>query len=155
VSIDRRPSLDIVPFGVSCAASDEQVEVSLSGADSVEGQLYVLDAVTGDLTEVYDGKSLTVQPNDYGRYFLTTRSDLTAINEASTTKGIVVSVRGHEVTVKAGEPLNFVRSVTLGGETVSAISPVANEATMMLNSGVYLIEAQTASAKKTMKIIVK
>ena len=155
VSIDVRPEIGIVPFGVSCGSSDELVEVTLSGADIAEGPLYVVDGVTGNITEVGEGSTFSVQPNDYGRYFLTTRGDLTGIGETRTS-GIVVSVRGHEVTVKSGgEPLTAVRTLTAGGTTVNSLQPAEAQVSFQLQGGVYIIEAQTAEAKRTMKVIVK
>lgn len=156
VSIDTRSAIDIVPFGVACVASNELVSVKLSWSEERGvNRLYVLDAVTGEMTEVTDGQSLSVQPNDYGRYFLTTRSDLTAIREA-TAKGIVVSVRNKTVTVRSSEPLTTVRVMTTGGNVVSSLSNCGTEASIpMAIGGVYLVEAQTANNKKTMKVMVK
>lgn len=157
VSIDTRSAIDIVPFGVACVASNELVEVSVdqSNFSSLNSELFVLDAVTGEMTEVTDGQSLSVQPNDYGRYFLTTRGDLTAIREA-TAKGIVVSVRNKTVTVRSSEPLTTVRVMTTGGNVVSSLSNCGTEASIpMAIGGVYLVEAQTANNKKTMKVMVK
>jgi hypothetical protein len=115
----------------------------------------VLDAVTGETTEVTDGQTVSVQPNDYGRYFLTTRGDLTAIREA-TAKGIVVSIRNKTVTVRSSEPLTTVRVMTTGGNVVSSLSNCGTEASIpMAIGGVYLVEAQTANNKKTMKVMVK
>ena len=157
VSIDTRSAIDIVPFGVACVASNELVEVSVdqSNFSSLNSELFVLDAVTGEMTEVTDGQSLSVQPNDYGRYFLTTRSDLTAIREA-TAKGIVVSVRNKTVTVRSSEPLTTVRVMTTGGNVVNSLSNCGTEASIpMAIGGVYLVEAQTASGGKTMKAVVR
>ena len=155
VSIDVRPSLDIVPFGVSCSSSDELVDVTLSGIAIAEGQLYVVDAVTGETREVSEGSTFSVQPNDYGRYFLTTRGDLTAISDA-TAKGIVVSVRNRQLTVRAAAPLQSVRILTVGGEAVAAAVDMGTEASFNLNgAGIYVVEAQTADSKKTAKVVVK
>lgn len=156
VSIDTRSAIDIVPFGVACVASNELVSVKLSWSEERGvNRLYVLDAVTGEMTEVTDGQSVSVQPNDYGRYFLTTRGDLTAIREA-TAKGIVVSVRNKTVTVRSSEPLTTVRVMTTGGNVVSSLSNCGTEASIpMAIGGVYLVEAQTANNKKTMKVMVK
>lgn len=156
VSIDTRSAIDIVPFGVACVASNELVSVKLSWSEERGvNRLYVLDAVTGEMTEVTDGQSVSVQPNDYGRYFLTTRGDLTAIREA-TAKGIVVSVRNKMVTVRSSEPLTTVRVMTTGGNVVSSLSNCGTEASIpMAIGGVYLVEAQTANNKKTMKVMVK
>jgi hypothetical protein len=145
-----------VPFGVACVASNELVSVKLSWSEERGvNRLYVLDAVTGEMTEVTDGQSVSVQPNDYGRYFLTTRGDLTAIREA-TAKGIVVSVRNKTVTVRSSEPLTAVRVMTTGGNVVNSLSNCGTEASIpMAIGGVYLVEAQTANNKKTMKVMVK
>ena len=158
VSIDSRQSLGVVPFGVACAGSNElvSVECSFSHQTSDISQLYVVDAVTGGVTEVVEGGSVMVQPNDYGRYFLTTRSDLTAVKDAKADGGIVVSVRGSLVTVKAGEALTSVRALTTGGATVYSEADCGPEMSFRLNQdGVYIIEAQTAEARKTVKIVVK
>ena len=158
VSIDQRPEIDVVSFGVSCAESNDLVEVTVDDSELAlsDGQLYVLDAVTGDVTEVGEGSSVMVQPNDYGRYFLTTRGDLTAVTGVETNGGIVVSVRGSLVTVKAGEALTSVRALTTGGATVYSEADCGPEMSFRLNqSGVYIIEAQTAEARKTVKIVVK
>ena len=156
VSIDTRSAIDIVPFGVACVASNELVSVKLSWSEERGvNRLYVLDAVTGEMTEVTDGQSVSVQPNDYGRYFLTTRGDLTAIREA-TAEGIVVSVRNKTVTVRSSEPLTTVRVMTTGGNVVNSLSNCGTEASIpMAIGGVYLVEAQTANNKKTMKVMVK
>lgn len=158
VSIDQRPEIDVVSFGVSCAESNDLVEVTVDDSELAlsDGQLYVVDAVTGDVTAVGEGSSVMVQPNDYGRYFLTTRGDLTAVTGVETDGGIVVSVRGSLVTVKAGEALTSVRALTTGGATVYSEADCGPEMSFKLNQGgVYIIEAQTAEARKTVKIVVK
>jgi hypothetical protein len=158
VSIDTRSAIDIVPFGVACVASNELVSVKLSWSENsskftvdglqftddglqltADNRLYVFDAVTGETTEVTDGQTVSVQPNDYGRYFLTTRGDLTAIREA-TAKGIVVSVRNKTVTVRSSEPLTTVRVMTTGGNVVNSLSNCGTEASIpMAIGGVYLV----------------
>ena len=175
VSIDVRRKLDVVPFGVSCGSSDEMVGVKLSWSENsskftvdglqftddglqltADNRLYVLDAVTGETTEVTDGQTVSVQPNDYGRYFLTTRGGLTAIQEAKGGNGIVVSVRNKTLTVRSDAGLKAVRIVTVGGETVASAADCGTEASFALaNSGVYIVEAQTASGGKTMKAVVR
>ena len=154
VSIDSRPSLDIVPFGVSCAASDELVEVSLSGTDAVEGNLYFIDAVTGCVTEVGEGGSILVQPNDYGRYFLTTNGDATGLKAAGVV-GIMVSARGKQITVKSDSPLVSVRILTTGGIVVSEKSYCGSEVSFTVNGGVYIVNAETENDRKTVKLMAK
>ena len=175
VSIDVRRKLDVVPFGVSCGSLDEMVGVKLSWSENsskftvdglqftddglqltADNRLYVFDAVTGETTEVTDGQTVSVQPNDYGRYFLTTRGGLTAIQEAKGGNGIVVSVRNKTLTVRSDAGLKAVRIVTVGGETVASAADCGTEASFALaNSGVYIVEAQTASGGKTMKVVVR
>ena len=97
VSIDVRPELDIVPFGVACTTSDEPVTVTLE----MDGrQLTMVDAVTGATQEVGDGGTVTVAPNEYGRYFLTaSTTDLkTVLNNAAGIEGAVYNVNGQRVT---------------------------------------------------------
>ena len=154
VSIDQRPQLDIVSFGVSCAASDKMVEVSISGTDAASGNLCVVDAVTGSVTEVGEGSSVMVQPNDYGRYFLTTNSNTTAIN-GTELYDIVVSVRGKQVTVKSERPLLNVGILTIGGVVVSEKSHCGTEVSFTVNSGVYIVDAETDNGRKTVKLMVK
>jgi len=68
----------------------------------------------------------------------------------------VVSVRGSLVTVKAGVALTSVRALTTGGATVYSEADCGPEMNFRLSqSGVYIIEAQTAEARKTVKIVVK
>ena len=165
LSIDARPTMDIVPFGVACAASDELVDVSVDAShlslltshlSPLTSHLYLLDAVTGDVTEVGEGGTFTVQPNDYGRYFLTTRGDLTAIGETKATESIVVSVRGKAVTVRSAQELKSVRVLTTGGAVVGSVADGGREATVHVNvGGVYVVEAQTADCKKSVKVVVK
>jgi hypothetical protein len=154
VSIDNRPSLDIVPFGVSCAASDELVEVSLSGTDVVEGILYIIDAVTGSMTEVRNGCSVMVQPNDYGRYFLTTNGGVTSMKTIGMS-GIVVSVRGKLVTVKSDSQLQNVRVLTAGGTVVDEMANCGTEVSFTVNDGVYIVDAETDNDRKTVKVMAK
>ena len=158
VSIDVRPSIDVVPFGVACADSDEPVEVTIDYSQWTAGGslVYVIDAVTGESTEMGEGRAVTVQPNDYGRYFLSTRGDLTAIDPLEGTGGIVVSVRGHQVSVRAAEPLQSVRVLNAGGSVMSSVVPSGHEATISIdNGGVFVVEARTNSEIKAVKVMVK
>ena len=155
VAINEIPEIDLVSFGVVSNA-DGLATVTFSGTDIIAEQLYVLDAVTGETTEVTDGQTVSVQPNDYGRYLLTTRGGLTAIQEAKGGNGIVVSVRNKTLTVRSDAGLKAVRIVTVGGETVASAADCGTEASFALaNSGVYIVEAQTASGGKTMKAVVR
>ena len=156
MSIDSRPSIDFVPFGVTCASDSEPIDVLCLMSNVQWSTLYVLDAVTGSAKEINDGGTVSVQPNDYGRYFLTTRSDLTAIREVSASDGIVVSVRNRQVTVQSASGLKSVRILTTGGAVVQSLSDCGTEATFNLSAGgVYLIETQSANGQQTTKVMTK
>ena len=158
VSIDTRPSMDMVLFGVACAASDEPVEVTVENShlSPLTSHLYILDAVTGETKEIDEGSALMVQPNDYGRYFLTTHSDLTSIHNASATGSLIVSVRNRQLTVRSASELTSVRVLTAGGETVQNLTGCGNEVVFNLPAGgIYIIEAQTENDRKTLKVITK
>ena len=169
VSIDSRPDLDVVSFGVACASNDELVEVQCSMSNVPLGQrplatggtqecssLMVFDVVTGSMTEVGEGRSFVVQPNDYGRYFLTTNGDLTAIRETLASEDIVISVRNRQLTVRSASELETVRVVNNNGMVVISLNDCGTETTVNLAlGGVYIIEAETEHDRKTRKVIVK
>jgi len=60
-----------IAFGVNCNSND-MVEVTFSDIERLtDGEVFVVDAVDGKTQQIYEGDTFTVQPNDYGRYFLT------------------------------------------------------------------------------------
>ncbi len=156
LSIDKRPALDVVPFGVACASSDEAVTMTIEGTDALEGSLYVIDAVTKESTEVGDGSTFTVQPNDYGRYFLSFKGNLTGIEKNDVQKGIVVSVRGKEVTVTSSDDIRLVRALSLNGATMYQDGACGTSTTFTLAGGVYIIRVENlAGEQQIVKIVVK
>lgn len=148
-----------IAFGVTCTASNEMVDVTFSDIEKLtSGEIYVVDAVDGTSQQIYEGDSFAVQPNDYGRYFLTfTGGSATGIEEtASAQQGIVVSVRGREVTVTSGEDISQIQAVSLNGSTIYQNNSCGNSVTFMLHAGVYVIQAKnTAGAQQNVKIFVK
>ena len=156
VSIDQRPALDLVSFGV-VQAQDEPVQVTLNCQDPTADtqQLYVIDALTGEQTLVTDGTTLTVQPNDYGRYFLSA----TAVqSNTDTEQSIIISVRHQDVTVTAnGGQLKRVRVTTLNGITAySDDTSLSTQCRFQLPKGVYVILASTEDGtQRQLKVVVK
>jgi hypothetical protein len=148
-----------IAFGVTCTASNEMVDVTFSDIEKLtSGEVYVVDAVDGTSQQIYEGDSFAVQPNDYGRYFLTfTGGSATGIEEtASAQQGIVVSVRGREVTVTSGEEISQIQAVSLNGSTIYQNNSCGNSVTFMLHTGVYVIQAKnTAGVQQNVKIFVK
>ena len=158
LSIDTRPALDLMPFGVACALSDELVNVAchLSTQTSDLSPLYLFDAVTGNVTEVGEGSAFMVQPNDYGRYFLTADKDITGIRETLASEDVVVSVRDHVVTVHSGSRLQSVCVLNVNGAVVANLRDCGLETKMNLAiGGIYIVEIQTAASRKTVKIVVR
>ena len=155
VSIDQRSAIDLVSFGV-VQAKDEPVEVQVtSHLSSLTSDLYFIDALTGEQTLVTDGTTLTVQPNDYGRYFLST----TAVQSMTAKEqNLIISVRQQEVTVTAnGGQLKMVRATTLNGVTVySADAGLSTQCRFQLPKGVYIIQARTEDGtQRQLKVVVE
>ncbi len=154
LSIDVRSQMDVVPFGVACADTEEPVMVTLEGTEVADNQLYVLDAATGEQTAVDDGVAFTVVPNDYGRYFLMEEAlDIKKAEDVQ--KGIFISVRGHEVTVTSIEEINVIRALALNGATMYQADACGTSAHFTLASGVYIIKVENATGEQTVKIMVK
>lgn len=153
LSIDQLPQFKTVPFGVTCN-SNEPVDVECSMQNAQCSRLYVYDAMTDIITAVSDGESVSVQPNDYGRYYLTTDETI-ATKEKSTAGSVVVSVRNGEVTVKAEGPISQLRAVNIGGVTAFEQSDCGNETIFRLPQGSYVLEVESADGKWTTKILVR
>jgi len=167
VSIDHRPQLDMVPFGVVGNVNvNVNVNVNLNVNVNVNDNahrstlhaqpstLYVYDALTGESTEVGEDGTVTIQPNDYGRYFLTSTevsSPLERQNEVS----IIVSVRGSQVTVTATDDLQQVRAVSVSGATMYQAADCGTNCQFQLQPGTYIIDAESADGRKTVKVFVR
>ena len=59
-----------IAFGVTCSSND-LVEVTFSDIEQLtDGEVTVVDAVSGQMQSISEGDTFSVEPNDYGRYFL-------------------------------------------------------------------------------------
>lgn len=153
LSINQMPQLKTVPFGVTCN-SNEPVNVECSWNNVPCSMLYVYDAQTRMMTAVSDGESVSVQPNDYGRYYLMTDGEIIT-KVSNVASGVVVSVRNGEVTVKAEGPISQLRAVNIGGVTAFEQSDCGNETIFRLPQGSYVLEVESADGKWTTKILVR
>ncbi len=147
-----------IAFGVTCTASNEMVDVTFSDIEKLtSGEVYVVDAVDGTSQQIYEGDSFAVQPNDYGRYFLTFAGGTTGVEEvADVQKGIVISVRGKEVIVTSTEGISQVRALSLNGATMYQDGACGTFTSFTLAGGVYIIKAENSVGKQQIaKIIVK
>ena len=149
LSIDHRSSVDMVPFAVS-SSNDEAVEITVD-VDS----LYVYDALTNESVTVGDGSTVTVQPNDYGRYFLTSTKASPLTLSHGEGADVLISVRGRQVTVTASADLQQVRAFSVSGATVYQTSHPGTTCQFQLQQGTYVIETETLDGRKTMKVLVK
>ena len=155
VSINQMPELTVVPFGVTCS-SDNLVEVTINNNQETtnDKQLFVFDAMTGTSTAVNDGESVSVQPNDYGRYYLTS-TDMSGSLKQDVAEGLVISVRNGLVTITAKDNISYVRAVNVSGATAYETADCGTNVQFQLSQGSYVIEAESADGKKTAKIFVR
>ena len=155
VSINQLPTFDVVPFGVTCN-SDEPVNVIIDNSQfSIpNSQLSIYDALLGTTTIVNDGEAVSIQPNDYGRYFLTT-TDILDNKAAGVTDGIVISVRNDIVTVTANSQIGQVRAISVSGATAYEQTDCGTSIQFRLKPGAYVIEAEAEPGRRTAKILVK
>lgn len=153
VSINHTKDWEATGFGVVCN-SPEVVEVTLTGVDNIEGELYVVDAVDGKTTEVAEGQTVTVVPNEYGRYFLTRSASLSEVKEGLS-EGIMVSVHGGVVSITAAKALGTVRAMSINGATMYQSSDCDNSVQFQLQQGIYVIEVAGEAGNRTIKIVVK
>ena len=147
-----------IAFGVTCTASNEMVDVTFSDIEQLtDGDVFVVDAVDGKTQQIYEGDTFSIQPNDYGRYFLTFAGGTTGVEEvADVQKGIVISVRGKEVIVTSTEGISQVRALSLNGATMYQDGACGTFTSFTLAGGVYIIKAENSVGKQQIaKIIVK
>lgn len=141
-------------FGVTCS-TDDAVDVTLSGLDAIgENSLYVVDAVDGRATKIEENISVSILPNEYGRYFITNTSSL-GKTEDDVTGDIRVSVHHGMVTVTASGNLGTVRALGTNGATVYSAEDCGTTTTFALHRGIYVVEANGEAGNKRVKIAVK
>lgn len=152
VSIDNRQEISVIPFGATQAMT-APVDVSVTGIATSMTPIYFVDALTGVSTELAENATVSVQPNDYGRYFLV--RDPLRLSTKDVNGGIVISVRDGQVTVTASDNLSRVVAMSAGGVQTFAQKDCGRTCSFQLQSGIYIIEASTQSGSKTFKVMVK
>lgn len=154
VSINHVPELQIVPFGVVCK-EDDAVNVVLSGVNLVNGNILVVDAVDGTTQTVTEGMTVSVVPNEYGRYFLIGGGTTNIANNLQLAGRVLVRSYGGVVTISADEALGIVRVQTVDGATVYSATNCQNQVQFSLQQGVYLILTDGDAGRSKTKVLVR
>lgn len=154
-AINHLTSLRNVPLGVE-AETDEEVAFSVSGTNLLPAPLYLLDAKTNQYTLLTDSVKVMLQPNQVGRYFLT--SNMSEANPVQTDLRCYSIHAGKVVAATTeGDLLTSIDVFDILGRHLQTLTPQQLVYTFNLPQGVYLI---TVSSKKvtegrTFKVIVK
>lgn len=154
-AINHLTSLRNVPLGVE-AETDEEVAFSVSGTNLLPAPLYLLDAKTNQRTLLTDSVKVMLQPNQVGRYFLT--SNMREANPVQTDLRCYSVHAGKVVAATTeGDLLTSIEVFDILGRHLQTLTPQQLVYTFNLPQGVYLI---TVSSKKvtegrTFKVIVK
>ena len=154
-AINHLTSLRNVPLGVE-AETDEEVAFSVSGTNLLPAPLYLLDAKTNQHTLLTDSVRVMLQPNQVGRYFLT--SNMSEANPVQTDLRCYSIHAGKVVAATTeGDLLTSIDVFDILGRHLQTLTPQQLVCTFNLPQGVYLI---TVSSKKvtegrTFKVIVK
>ena len=154
-AINHLTSLRNVPLGVE-AETDEEVAFSVSGTNLLPAPLYLLDAKTNQHTLLTDSVKVMLQPNQVGRYFLT--SNMIEANPVQTDLRCYSIHAGKVVAATTeGDLLTSIDVFDILGRHLQTLTPQQLVCTFNLPQGVYLI---TVSSKKvtegrTFKVIVK
>jgi hypothetical protein len=140
-------------FGVTCSGT-ESVEVRFEGVDALEGNtLYVIDAVEGSSMPIEENAVVSILPNEYGRYYISSSRLVEKENDIS--QRIRVSVHGGVVTVSAIRSLGRVRALSTNGTTAYSAEDCGDEVSFSLHRGIYVIETTGEAGTSKVKIAVR
>lgn len=163
VSINRRPTMQRVPLGISTTNTNMPVVLTFSGLDQFDEALSLLDAATGHVTPLTmaadsAAMSVSIAPAQAGRYFLlTSATDAPAKPDDATTHATpLITANGCRVSITTnGEPLTFVHVCDTAGRTLYRFTPYTPTTAFGLPAGAYIITARTAKAHTTQKVLMR
>lgn len=161
VAINQVPEIRWMPLGViyhqqvdEGQASAINVSLTMQGVNRLETPLYLYDAKTQGYQEMEEGKSVMIQANDHGRYFLTQTRGTTGttpvgqsedmVKVYSPASGLVV------VSSSAEKGLGQVAVFTVDGRKV-AVENVMGQMSAQLQvapSAVYVIKVTMQDSEK-------
>lgn len=154
-AINHLTSLRNVPLGVE-AETDEEVAFSVSGTNLLPAPLYLLDAKTNQYTLLTDSVKVMLQPNQVGRYFLT--SNMSEANPVQTDLRCYSVHAGKVVAATTeGDLLTSIDVFDILGRHLQTLTPQQLVYTFNLPQGVYLITVSSnkVTEGRTFKVIVK
>lgn len=157
VSVNKLPSLELLPIGV-VSDNSSNVSIKVSGLESFENPLYLLDAKEAVVTPISSDSELTIEPNVHGRYYLTTRSDITAIEDVNVTTGVkAYSPAIHTLVVSAlGSTITSVKVFSTDGRVIAEEQVDGQSTTLTTISGVNVVKVKTADNNvETIKVNVR
>ena len=143
-----------LPLGVE-SASDAACTLTFRGVETLGDSIAIYDAMEQKLTPLESGMQMSVSGQTQNRYYIVKGLDL---REAAEETHLQIFAKGKEITVIAStqEPISSVRCFDTAGRLVYSANPQAAEYRFSLQSaGVYIIDAQTDSDRKTQKVMTK
>ena len=143
-----------LPLGVE-SASDASCTLTFRGVETLGDSIAIYDAVEQKLTPLESGMQMSVSGQTQNRYYIVKGLDL---REAAEETHLQIFAKGKEITVIAStqEPISSVRCFDTAGRLVYSANPQTAEYRFSLQSaGVYIIDAQTDSDRKTQKVMTK
>lgn len=157
-AVNRVRDLAQIPLGVF-AAEGKPVMLTFTGLDATE-RAALYDAELQSERPLHEGDQLSLTGSSHGRYFLRlVPAEPTGI--AGVTDGeesiTVYSVTAGEVIASAPEALTRVEVYDTAGRRVRALNGTGDTVLRAdgLTAGTYVVRAATASARRTVKLVVE
>lgn len=141
VSVNKLPEISMLPLGMT-GGKDGTARVGVSMEGNTDAALLLYDAKSGSVTPLANGTALTLNANEHGRYFITTRSALAA--EKATPASRCYCPAPGMITVAAADGMEKVTVYSLGGAKVAekALHGAAY-ATLAARPGVSMVVVET------------
>ncbi len=161
-TVNVRRTMQRVPLGIS-SNSAEPCEVTFSGLNTFSETLSLLDGQTGQLTPLTlaadaQGETTVTLPGLHsGRFFILSseQPDPADDNVADALPYCTVDHTGRlTVHSLSTHPLTYVQIVDAAGRELYRLTPYTPSVTVKLPTGVYVIDARTATLQNVCKVTV-